>query len=133
MSIFYSIEVILNLKYEKNNITYLFQKCIENNIHCYVPFSTPKLNSSDASEQILNVKLENEDRYIHSKFQDTDCSIWIFKEKNNLINFSIGGFSLIWRKDFLDGSHRIDFARYIRLLLRVCNEFTILALETSAL
>ena len=132
MGIFYSIEVILNLKYEKNNIDYLFQKCIENNIRFYVPFSKLELNSSTATERILTVELEDEDRYIHAKFQDTDFSIWVFKEKNNLINFSIGSFGIIWRKEFINGDYSIDFARYIRLLLRLCRDFTILSLETSA-
>ena len=37
-----------------------------------------------------------------------------------------------WRKEFINGDYGIDFARYIRLLLRVCKDFTILALETDA-
>jgi len=38
----------------------------------------------------------------------------------------------MWRKKFIDGCYDIDFSRYIHLLLKVCKEFTILALETNA-
>ena len=130
----YSIEVFLDLQYKKSNIDYLFQKCIENNIYLYSDTfdDVHKLDSSDAAARILTVKLEDEVHCVDAKFQDTDFSIWIYKEKNNLLSISIGSFGIIWRKEFMDGSYRIDFARYIRLLLRVCKNFTILSLETGA-
>ena len=56
-----------------------------------------------------------------------------FLKKNNLIKFSIGGFGKIWKKEFVNDDYGIDFARYTRLLLRVCKDFTILALETDAI
>ncbi|MGB8367610.1 MAG: hypothetical protein WCD44_04590 [Candidatus Babeliales bacterium] len=134
MGISYSIDALLDLKYEKNNIDYLFQKCIKNNIFLYSDtfYDMHKLDSIGATNRILSVELEPEDRSILAKFQDTDFFIWIFKKKNNLIKFSIGGFGITWRKEFIDDRYGIDFARYIRLFLRVCSEFTILSLETDA-
>jgi hypothetical protein len=124
---------VLDLKYEKNNIEYFFKKCLENNIYLYQDsFDLTRLDSKNATSQILNMKLEEEERCVRALFQDTDFSIWLYN-KNNLISFSIDDFGVKWRKDFMDGYHSFDFARYIRLLLRVCNEFIILALETSAL
>ena len=132
--IIYSIEILLDLKYEKTNIEYLFQQCIENNICLYIPFGgLNKLDSSSATTRILTVKIEGYERYIHAKFQDTDFSIFVYKEKNNLLSFSISGFGITWRKEFINDDYGIDFARYIRLLLRVCKDFTILALETDAI
>ena len=82
MGIIYSVRILLDLKYEKNNIDYFFQKCIENNIHLYVPFSKlNELNSSDAAARMLTVELEDDERYIHAKFQDTDFAISIYKKK----------------------------------------------------
>ena len=134
MGTFYDVEVLLNLKYEKTNIEYLFQKCIENNICLYIPFGgLNKLNSSSATTRILTVEIEGDERYIRAKFQDTDFSIFVYKEKNNLLSFSVSGFGIIWKKEFINDDYGIDFARYIRLLLRVCRGFTILALETSAI
>lgn len=134
MSVLYTIDILLNLKYEKNNINHIFQQCIESKIRLYSDtfYDMHELNYNGATDRIFNEKLEEEERRVRAKFQDTDFSIWVFKEED-LINFAISGFGIIWRKYFLDGSHRIDFARYIRLLLKVCNEFTILSLETSAL
>jgi len=133
MGIIYSVRAVLDLKYEKDNIDYLFQKCLENNIHLYAD-SFDKLNeldSSSAANRILSIDLECEDRCANAKFQDTDFFIRIFKKKNNLIKFSIGGFGRIWRREFINDHYGIDFARYIRLLLRICRDFTILALETD--
>jgi len=135
MSTSYSIEILLDLKYEKNNIDYLFQKFLENNIHLYSDtfYNIDKLDCSSAAARILSVELEPEDRCIDAKFQDTDFSIWIYKEKNDLSNISIGSFGIIWRKAFINDDYGIDFARYIHLLLRVCRNFTILGLETGAI
>jgi len=134
MSTFYSIRILLDLKYEKNNINYLFKKCLENNTRLHIdPFANlSELDSNDATTQILTVALEDEERCVRAKFQDTDFSIWIFKKKNNLISFFIGDFSLKWKKEFINGNYGIDFARYIRLLLRICRDFTILELKTGA-
>ncbi len=132
MSIFYSIRILLDLKYKKNNIDYLFQKWLENNIRLYVPFSKlNELESSGAANRILTV-VDNEDRYVRAKFQDTDFSIAVYKEKNNLLKFSISDFDIKWRKEFINDDYGTDFARYIRLLLRVCKDFTILELKTGA-
>ena len=134
MGIIYSIEALLDLKYETNNIDYLFQKCLENSIYLYAD-SFDKLNKLDSSSAVartLSVELEPEDRCVNSKFQDTDFSIWIYKEKNDLLSISIGDFGIKWKKKFINDDYGIDFARYIRLLLRVCKCFTILELKTSA-
>ncbi len=134
MGISYSVESFLNLKYEKINIDYFFQKCLENNIHLYAD-SFDKLNELDsrnAAARILSVELDPEDRCVDAKFQDTDFSIWVYKEKNDLLSISIGSFGIKWRKEFINDHYDIDFARYIRLLIRVCKDFTILALETDA-
>ncbi len=135
MGIFYAIDVFLDLKYEEKNIRYLFQKCIENNIRLYPDAfdSVYELEGSSATARILSVELESEERCVRAKFQDTDFSIFVYKEKNNLLSFSISGFGIIWRKEFINDDYGIDFARYTRLLLRVCKNFTILALETDAI
>jgi hypothetical protein len=134
MSIIYAIRILLDFSYEKNNIDYLFQKCIENNIYLYSDtfYDIHQLDSISATSRILSVELEPEDRSILAKFQDTDFFIRIYKKENNLIKFSIGGFGIAWKKEFMNDHYGIDFARYIRLLLRVCKEFAILSLETDA-
>ena len=134
MGTFYSIDALLDIKYETSNMDYLFQKCIENNIYLYSDafYDIYELNSNNAAARILSVELEPEDHNIRARFQDTDFFIWIFKERDNLLSFSIGGFGVIWRKGFINDTYGIDFARYIRLLLRVCKNFTILELETDA-
>jgi len=78
------------------------------------------------------IEIKDDERYIHAKFQDTDFFIWIFK-KNNLLSFSIGDFGIAWKKEFIHDHYGVNFARYIRLLLRVCIDFTILELKTSTI
>jgi len=136
MSVFHSVEIVLDLEYEKNNIDYLFQKCIENNMILYTdPFdnSLNELDSSGAAAKILSVEIEDEECRVYTKFQDTDFSVAVYKEKNNLLSFSISGFGPMWEKDFLHDHYDIDFARYSRLLLRICRGFTILALQTNTI
>jgi len=133
VGILYTIEILLELKYEKNNIDYFFQKCLENNICLYSDTfdNVYELDSSGAATQMLRVEIDDEKPKVHAKFQDTDFFIWIYKEKNNLISFFIGDFGIIWRKKFINYHYNINFARYIRLLLRVCRNFTILELKTD--
>ena len=134
MSVFYSIRILLNLKYKEVHIDYLFQKCIENNMRLYKDAfeNVYELNSSDSAARILAIELEPEERRVYVKFQDTDFSIAVYKEKANLLKFSISGFGIMWRKEFINDDYGIDFARYIRLLLRVCRNLTILELKTGA-
>jgi len=134
MSVFYSVEIILDLRYEENNIDYFFQKCRENNMILYTdPFDNlNELDSSGAAAKILAVEIEDEERRVYVKFQDTDFSIAVYKEKNNLLSFSISGFGATWEKDFFHDHYSIDFARYVHLLLRICRDFTILTLKTNA-
>ncbi|MGB8367609.1 MAG: hypothetical protein WCD44_04585 [Candidatus Babeliales bacterium] len=132
MSISYSVTLTLDFAYKKNNIEYFFKKCLEDNIYLYQDsFDLTKLDGKYAADRILNMELEEEERCVRAIFQDTDFSIWLYN-KNNLISFSIDDFGIKWRKNFMDDYYGFDFARYIRLLLRMCNEFTILSLETDA-
>jgi len=135
MSIFYFVNAVLDLNYEKSNIDYFFQQCLENNIRLYSdPFDNlNKLDSSSATERILSMELRPEERNVRAKFQDTDFFIRIYQEKNNLLNFSIGDFGILWKKKFINDHYDIDFTRYVRLLLRVCRDFTILELKTSSI
>jgi len=134
MSIFYFVSITLDLKYKKNSIDCFFQQCLENNIRLYTdPFDNlNKLDSISATMRILSMKLKSEEHSVRAKFQDTDFFIRIYQEKNSLLSFSIGDFGIKWRKEFINDHYDIDFARYIRLLLRVCRNFTILELKTSA-
>ncbi len=133
MGILYTVEILLDLKYEKHNIDYFFQKCIENNINLYSDTfdNVYALDSNSAATQILAVEIDNEKPKVHAKFQDTDFFMWIYKKKNNLISFFIGDFGITWKKEFINDDYGIDFARYIRLLLRICKDFTILELKTD--
>ena len=83
MSVSYTIKIVLDLKYEESNIDYFFQKCLENNIRLHTDSfdNSNELDSSNATIRILTKELEDEERCIRAKFQDTDFSIWIFKKK----------------------------------------------------
>jgi len=73
MGIFYSVNIILNTKYGNNNIDYLFQQCLENNIRLYSDafYDICELDSSDATARIF-AAVENENHYVREKFQDVE-------------------------------------------------------------
>ena len=90
MSTSYSISIILNLEHTKKNIEHIFQQCIENNMYLYAdPFDKlSELDSANAAVRILTFELEDDERNIFVRFQDTDFFMWIYN-KNNLINLSM--------------------------------------------
>lgn len=70
--------------------------------------------------------------FLHVKYQDTDFYFRLYENKNKLIEMGIGVFGFCWNKhpEYGDNESTIDFSRYIRLLLNVCSDITLLRLET---
>jgi hypothetical protein len=70
--------------------------------------------------------------YIFIKFQDTYFSLWInAHEGGGTIIYLGGSGAYSWKKAFVnsDDSYYFDFMRYVRLLLVMCEDFSIISLE----
>jgi hypothetical protein len=143
MSVYYDISVHLGVSYSQENI-YALLKTGEELGFIYYDYvcgeryaDSPILNITDAVKKVMSFSPEtfdNENSIIYTKLEDTYFYLAIHS-KNNLILLSIGGFSQPWKKkfDYSHGgnTHMIDFARYIRVMLKMCKEFVILDLATE--
>jgi len=132
MSISYSIDNTLVLLYIEDNIKYIIT-CGMQKGFIYLDNESQKILSiNDVIQKILYFDFENEASHITVKFQDTKFFLWFFKSDNDLLIFSIGSFAYRWDKQFERESkmYTIDFSRYIRLLLNIYSDVTLLKLET---
>jgi hypothetical protein len=144
MSACYGISVHLSVSYSQENI-YALLKTGEELGFIYYDYicgeryaNSPILNITDAVKKVMSFSPEsfdNENSSIYTKLEDTFFYLSVYN-KNNLILLSIGDFSKTWKKNFyysrIGNMHTIDFARYIRVMLKMCKEFVILDLDTAA-
>ncbi|HEX4068697.1 MAG TPA: hypothetical protein VHX42_01240 [Candidatus Babeliales bacterium] len=140
MSVCYAIYGRFDLKFTKQNVKLVVQKASDIGF-IYMAredfvITSRHLNVDQATDVLLTTTEEILDEggaFLYGRFQDTGVSIRI-REENNALVFSFGSFYYRWDKDFSNGQriHTIDFARYIRLMLDVCKDITLLDLHTFA-
>lgn len=135
MSTLYSVDITLNAKYTKKNIQHLLEKLLEN--ECIIFSEGPERDISRffTIEQATNAILktpENESPVLNIKYQDTFFDFFVWK-KEEKIEVSLSDPCSKWYKEFKAGNigHWLDFARYARLLLKICKDFSILELKTE--
>lgn len=68
---------------------------------------------------------------IQTTFEDTNFSMWAMPTDNNNIRVAFFGFGLPWRRDIDLYAYTIDFARYTRLILTLCQDFSILEIKIT--
>lgn len=145
MSATYSVYCTLQATNTKKNIRAIIKRGAE--IGCIYYNDIWKKHDSDSVtlsiENAVKVMMDRSPEVlvdfgpsIYTKFEDT---YFVFRINpnfdNNLLNVSMGAISHPWRKEFWNSPEdvlMIDFARYIRLMLKLCDDFTILKLKTIA-
>ena len=143
MSINYSVDLRLKAVFNEEKVGLILQKgkdigFIYYDHICGERYSTsPVLNVNDATRKMLDYSEEivsDGGPNIWTKFEDTYFTLWIREYEKGFIDVFIAGTSYPWKKDFWNGAvdHGFDFARYIRLLLKLCEDFTIVEVRTSA-
>jgi hypothetical protein len=143
MSTCYGVSVHLSVSYSQENIYALLKAGEELGFIYYDHIwgeryaESPILNIDGVVKKVMNFSpkmFEDDDSCIYSKLEDTYFFLSI-RSEDNLILLSIGGFGSTWEKEFYyscGGNIRmIDFARYIRVMLKMCKEFVILDLATE--
>jgi len=136
----YSINLVLDTKFEKNNLIPLFKKALDLGIKFFDEqaddtLDMPILTSKKATQIATQEKKEITDDPIGTLwgvFHDTSFFFYVFRKPNNVIIVSLLIFpeSLKWIKKYKE-SDVIDYARYIRLLLKICEDYTVINLETE--
>lgn len=138
MSRDYSIEIILNaiptpetikqilLQGQKLTIEYVDQNSTE-------PLTdiTKRLTLDEATQRILLGLNDREDidnlPVLAIKINETYCWL-VFEKSNTYTSLLLGPYAYIWMKN--SGTKQIDFDKYIRLLLDLCQDFCIVELKT---
>jgi len=143
MSITYGIDVNINAAYSQQNIHFILEKGAKLGFRYYGCFWEKNenfviLDIKNTVKEIMKQSSEpfkNSEPRVYVKLEDTYFFFCILNKKDSM-EVSLGGFASPWKKEFWNSPYgdtlMIDFARYIRLLLKLCEDFTILKLETSA-
>ncbi len=138
MSISHSISAILDAPHNSKNIAHIIQHgsnlgfiYYNQSIDDYYPCA---FSSQEATALILKFTDTNlcdtSDAYLLVKFENTDFLMRI-DPSDKCIRISIFYFGFPWKQEIDIEAGTIDFARYIRLLLWLCKDFTILGLQTT--
>jgi hypothetical protein len=140
MSAFYSIYVILDAPLNEKNITHIFQCGIDLGFIIYDKYDNPNdiyiksLDNKQATSTLLKLLEADENdlynAYFTVKFEDTDFSMRLDPD-NGHMQLGIFALSFPWTRSVDDDNRTIDFARYIRLLLALCKDFSILEIKTT--
>jgi hypothetical protein len=139
MSIQHSIDIELNAPYSKQTI----EKLLQNGTECGFQYMSKEnnralLNPEELADWFLSFEdnpdlKEDGQGYVRTKIEDTYCALFIDK-KDSHVYLYIAGLEIPWEKYFIysgEDHYYIDFARYIRLLMKMCKGFSIIMLKTE--
>jgi hypothetical protein len=145
MSRDYSVYMTLGLPFIQKNVQFIVQKADDLNFvyladsddNKLFDISTRYLNVNQAVSKLFTMAekmTDYESPFLRAKYCDTDFFLRLYEAENKAISIGVAVFGFRWDKKFEQGSssYTIDFARYIRLLLSVCNDLTILEVETHS-
>ena len=148
MSKIHFIDTIFKEKFSEKNIDRILRKGLDlgfvyfKNIldEDFVPNEIICLDK--ALNKILSYKrpitnvISDENSIIETRFKDTHFSLDIGQSEEGLLKVSIFDFTNAWKKEFWNHQERycaLDVERYLRLLLKLCEDFTIINLEKGEL
>lgn len=137
MSIFYSVDVTLSVPHNEITVAKIFQRGAELGFIYYGRNNSlyPTILNSQEATAFLSTTLSGDkddlpDAYLTVVFEDTNFLIRI-DPIENYTRISIFSFGQPWRRQIDFDAYTIDFARYIKLLLTLCKDFSILEAKTT--
>jgi hypothetical protein len=138
MSISHSVSAILDAPHNSKNIANIIQHGSHLGFIYYnqtVDSYYPSVFSYHEATQVIfkctdATLCDTSDAYLLVKFENTDFLMRI-DPRDQGIRISIFDFGFPWKQEADIEAGTIDFARYIRLLLLLCKDFTILRLQTA--
>jgi len=137
MSIFYSVDVTVNAPHNQIIVTRILQRGVDLRFTYYARINglSPSVLTSDEATffllEILNATEKDPcDAYLTVVCNDTNFLMRIDPIDNNT-HISIFSFGQPWQRPIDRDSYTIDFARYIKVALELCRDFSILELTTT--
>ena len=122
----YNINLSISANFNEFTINAILQKGQMLNFCFFTNDKHTTLDIKEVHEQMLNIPKIN----FWVRLEDTFFILSIAKESQNIISINIGPSVIIWKKIFdIPDYGYIDFARYIRLLLSLCENFAILKIQ----
>lgn len=137
MGVTHTINIVTATKFNTDNLHRILQAGSELGFIYYDQtnddhyFNPPIINSEQATNLIMNMSkelIEDGRGYIYTRIDDTFVSLSLRNEDGD-ISLDFLEASYPWRKEFWAGSegklYGFDAARYIRVMLKLCEDFKI--------
>ncbi len=137
MGLHYFVTTTLNTEYTQKNINSLIIRADSFGFVYYDQFfvighEEPRIvDIKEAVHKIIYAYKNNLDEgpCVYAKFEDNYMHLWFEKsKKNNFLEVTLS-VSTFWERDF-EGHEFKDLYRYLRLLLELCNNYSIINLYT---
>jgi len=140
MSISYSVKIKIDTRYTSEIVSNILQKCLDNGFEYFAwkndveadrPFS-----SYEATDFLLGPYDEDDGApVLMANINGSWFFLRIYEIEKQKVIFSFFGFSPEWKQEFINGGQErigIDFARYIRLMCKICDDYPIIGVETDS-
>jgi len=141
MSVSHAVRVRVDVPYVSKNIDKILQKCSANGLIYFRGIwggydDSKILNSQEGAEVLLTPDKNDEGGpFLRASIVDTSFDVRIYKFRETSTTLSFANFYPKWEKDFSSGVASIsviDFARYIRLMCKICDDYPIIGVETDS-
>lgn len=132
MTPWYIIDAEIKLKFTKENIEKILSKGTEIGFSYFEETYNDSLDAKRAAEKLFESFLRNDkyDYLIYTKYEDAYFNLSMKTKNDSNIQITIHSFCPKWGKQF-NRLYTIDYARYIRLLQKLLNDYVILALRAD--
>jgi len=140
MGIWHNVNSVIEAEYNERTIRAVLKKGEELGFIYYdndaqlTDKGYPRIGLEQAVNKVLVESRQKTDGgpNAYTNIGETICFLWFFRTENNNVKVSMGGFGVPKRKDF-EYFYTIDYAFYMRLLLKICSDFTVLHVETETM
>lgn len=141
MSMSYSLSMNIKANFTRDSIYRILENgnkigfVYYDNIPGETYLDAPVIDSLCATNKILeNNEVSQElGKIVLTKFEDTSFDFGFHELENYELQICFSNMTYPWRREFWNGGKNkigLDFSRYAHLQLKICKDFSILALET---
>ncbi len=133
MSIFYFVEATLDTEAHHEVIHKILTCGLKENFsYKNSPYHENKTTLGEAINTVLQDLGTKKKACLYPDFENTSCLICFYITDLGLLKISLGGFGAYRKKKFNNDHYDVDFAYYIMLLLRLCDNLCIVELKTTS-
>jgi len=143
MSVSHAIRFVIDVPYTLENVSKILKSGIDNELvyflyDCKKGIDPDKILSADEGARYLLSHQENDccGAWLMAKINETWFHMRVYESPEKLIVLSFANFSPMWINEFDNGICagivEIDFARYIRYMLKICQDYRVIRANTSS-